>query len=179
MQTVSITSPKSQKKPTFDPHANKSKTTMQSPRTHLIDQFRRTFDGEAWHGPAVMEVLRDIPAELASRRLGESHSVGELAGHILAWREYAIAKLEGDADYKVLEEENFPPVSAENWSEIMVRLEASQHELLGLLEGMSDERMQEIVPGKKHTFSVLLHGLVHHDVYHLGQLVLMKMYLPQ
>ncbi len=150
---------------------------MHAARTYLLDQFRRTFDGEAWHGPALMEVLSSIPAEHAEKRLGNSHSMGELMGHVLAWREFAIEKLEGDAEYKVSEEENFPVVTAENWPAVLARLEASQHRLLEMIKSMSDEKLDEVVPGKTHTFSVLLHGLVHHDVYHLGQLVLMKGYL--
>lgn len=157
--------------------AIKKQSHMQGALTQLVDLFRRTFDGTPWHGPAVMEVLRSLKIEQTDLRVGDSHSIGELVAHIVAWREFAIKKLEGDAAYGVSEEANFPMMTAEKWPAMLERLEASQQRILELLEVMPAEKLDEITPGKAHALYILLHGVVQHDLYHLGQIVLMKQYV--
>src|SRR5947207_15275724 len=52
----------------------------------IVDQLNRAFVGEAWHGPAVLEVLKGVTAEQATARpFAGGHSIWELALHIEAW----------------------------------------------------------------------------------------------
>ena len=48
----------------------------------LEEQLRRALDGEAWHGPSVLEVLAGVSAEQASSHpIPGSHSIWELVLH--------------------------------------------------------------------------------------------------
>jgi uncharacterized damage-inducible protein DinB len=59
--------------------------SMRSERDRLEEQLRLVFDGEAWHGPSVMEALKDVNAELAAQHpIDGAHSIWELVLH-LAW----------------------------------------------------------------------------------------------
>ena len=52
----------------------------------IVNQLHRAFVGEAWHGPAVLEILKGVSAEQAlARPLDGGHSIWELALHIEAW----------------------------------------------------------------------------------------------
>ena len=43
--------------------------TPNSPSLLLAEQLRIAFDGDAWHGPSVLELLKDVnPATAAARR---------------------------------------------------------------------------------------------------------------
>lgn len=53
-------------------------------------------------------------------------------------------------------------------------LQNSQTALIAALEPFTDDRLEETVPGKKFNWYVMLHGLVHHDIYHSGQISLLK-----
>ena len=53
----------------------------------IVDQLKRAFDGEAWHGPAFMEILDGINAETAAahRFLEENtlQKAGTLTGKVV------------------------------------------------------------------------------------------------
>ena len=57
--------------------------SQQSQSVLLTEQLRRAFDGDAWHGPAVLELLADVDAATAAARpLPNVHSIWELVLHI-------------------------------------------------------------------------------------------------
>ena len=52
----------------------------------IAEELRRAFEGDAWHGPALLELLEDVDAETsAAKPLPEVHSIWELVLHIAAW----------------------------------------------------------------------------------------------
>ncbi|MBK9490065.1 MAG: hypothetical protein IPO07_15790 [Haliscomenobacter sp.] len=54
------------------------------------------------------------------------------------------------------------------------QFEDSQLQLLEQLEQTDDSRLEQVVEGRNYSYYVMLHGLIHHDVYHLGQIVLLR-----
>ncbi|MGC1242560.1 MAG: DinB family protein [Chryseosolibacter sp.] len=146
---------------------------MATERSNLVSLLKRTFEKEAWHGPSVTEALADIEAREATWRLSNTHSIIELVLHMTAWREYVIQKLAGNASYSVTEEHNFP--AGHNWPESVQRLRENQQKLVSALESFPGD-LQDQVPGKTAplSFYTLVHGIIHHDLYHTGQIMLIK-----
>src|SRR5258707_855380 len=63
----------------------------------IVDQLQRAFVGEAWHGPAVMQILEGITAaQAAARPEGGAHSIWEIAFHITAWEGAVRQRLRGE-----------------------------------------------------------------------------------
>src|SRR5215475_7607077 len=76
----------------------------------IADQLRRAFDGSAWHGPSLMELLKDVDASSAAARpLREVHSIWELVLHIQAWDGAALKRLDGKKA-QLKGKQNFPLV---------------------------------------------------------------------
>jgi uncharacterized damage-inducible protein DinB len=141
----------------------------------ISDLLRSTFEKNAWYGPAVMEVLADVTPEQATKNINGSNSIIELVGHMTAWRTFTIKKLEGDSEFDIENDEmNFP--SSNDWELTLQGIKESQNKLLLLLESISEEKISEMVPGRKYNFQTLLHGVIQHDIYHLGQIQLIKKY---
>lgn len=70
--------------------------SQQSQSVLLTEQLRRAFDGHAWHGPAVLELLADVDAATAAARpLPNVHSIWELVLHIAVWDDAALRRLDG------------------------------------------------------------------------------------
>ena len=138
----------------------------------LIDTLSHTFEKNAWHGPAVLEVVEEVNADQANQRVGDSHSILELVMHMTAWRNFVCEKIEGNAEYDVNEAMNFPTEGS--WTKAVEALKKSQTRLMKLLEQFPLEKLEEKVPGRPFKFSVMLHGIIHHDLYHTGQIVLLK-----
>ena len=71
-------------------------TSPSSEPALIADQLRRAFEGDAWHGPALLELLQDLDAATAAAKpLPEVHSIWELVLHIAAWDDAACRRLSG------------------------------------------------------------------------------------
>jgi len=138
----------------------------------IIQTINDAFEGEAWHGPNVIASLSKIPENKVNDRIGNSHSIIELVSHIVSWRNFVLEKLKDNLTYDVTDEMNFP--SSSSWPEALMNLQESQGDLLAALSSFDEKRLHTIVPGRKYTYYKLLHGIVHHDLYHLGQIVMIS-----
>ncbi|MDX1939492.1 MAG: DinB family protein [Saprospiraceae bacterium] len=150
---------------------------MKTEITRIINTIRHTFEGTPWHGPAVMDILKDIKPEDVIKKLPNSHNIAELVAHMSTWREFVAQKLNGNIEFDVTHEANFPVITnltKEDWQALVNRLQKSQSDLLKALEHCSDEKLGELVPGREYKFGIMLHGIIHHDLYHLGQIVLLR-----
>ena len=58
----------------------------------LADQIRRAFEGNAWHGDSILELLAGVNASNGSRTADQdAHSIWELLLHIAAWDDAVVA----------------------------------------------------------------------------------------
>jgi uncharacterized damage-inducible protein DinB len=130
----------------------------------------RTFEKNAWHGPSVKEAIAGVTQEQSHHHFPNTHSIIELVTHMTAWRIYVTKRLQGDNDYEVSDEMNFP--KTKDWKKAVDGLIKSQQALLKALDSFPEERLSELVshPSAKFTFYTLLHGIINHDVYHAGQI---------
>lgn len=146
----------------------------------LLTLLTKTFDKGAWHGPTVNETLQSVSPGNAFNRLAHTHSIIELVAHMTAWRKYVSNKLKGDVAYQVTDELNFPQM--ESWDQALHQLQESQGELLAAIEAYAPADLSQQVPWTKQSFTyyTILHGIIHHDLYHIGQIkLIMKATVPQ
>ena len=139
--------------------------------TRLLE---KTFDRQPWYGSSVMEILKTVNPLIVNQRIGETHSIAELVEHMISWRTFATKRLQGEEAFQVNDATNFP--SSHTWEDTLKRLHQSQEELLKATKQFPEERLNELVPGNqfRYTYYTLLHGIIQHDVYHLGQIALLK-----
>jgi len=138
----------------------------------VIDLLQKSFHGPAWHGPAMMEVLTTVTPDEATRKISTSHNIIELVMHMTVWRNFVTKRLQGNNEFEVSETENFP--KGTDWTAAMNALQQSQKELIKALNSFSEERLMEIVPTRTYDFYTMLYGIIQHDIYHTGQIVLLK-----
>lgn len=145
----------------------------------MADQLRRAFEGNAWHGPAIREILTDISAsQAAAHAIGSAHSIWELMLHIEAWENVAIAAISGIAMPKTMPpEQDFPRVTDQSeaaFQRTKERLFAVNQKLGGAIEKFDAKRLEDTVPGRAYDFYHLFHGMTQHALYHAGQIALLK-----
>jgi uncharacterized damage-inducible protein DinB len=147
---------------------------MQNELPNLTTLLQRAFKKNAWHGPSVRESLENVTPELAQKRIPGTHSIIELVAHMTSWRTFAVKRLQGDADFKVSDETNFP--AATDWVATVDALEESHAQLMEALQSFPEHKLHEPVPNASapYSFYILLHGIVHHDLYHAGQIMLIR-----
>ena len=142
-------------------------------------QLRHIYRGPAWHGPAIRELLEGVDARTAAANpIAGAHSIWELVLHMTYWRRAAAAALDGASiDPEPPMAENFPPVdgtSDEAWEQARAGLDESQKALVTGLKAFDEERLGEYIADREYTFYFLLHGIIQHDIYHGGQIALLK-----
>jgi uncharacterized damage-inducible protein DinB len=144
----------------------------------IEDQIKRAFEGDAWHGPATREVLAGVTAEqAASRHPAGAHTIWELVLHVTAWKVIVRRRLEGEPPFEPSPEEDWPPVGASeesDWQTTIEELERAQDRLHRAVKSFPESRLDETVAGQDYSHYVMLHGLVQHDLYHAGQIAILK-----
>lgn len=144
----------------------------------IADQLRRAFEGNAWHGPALSEVLSGVTGEKAARKpLIAAHSIWEIVLHVAVWQSVVRRRLMGEVIDKLPPEQDWPPVKdpSENaWRNLLESLKQGNRQLQQAISEFSDERLSEPVPAKGYSTYVMLHGVVQHDLYHAGQIAILK-----
>lgn len=150
-------------------------TTTESAR--ISRQLKRGFEGNAWHGPAVMELLADVTAAQANARpIREAHTIWELVNHIRSVALQVQRRITGTPPTGAPEEADFPEVTDPSdaaWKRSVDALAATHRELRALVEALPDSRLSEKMEGGATLYSNL-HGLVQHDLYHAGQIAILK-----
>jgi len=153
-----------------------------SETARIADQLRRAFRGEAWHGDSLGEILNGITAaQAAARPVKHAHSIWELLLHIAAWDTAVRRRMAGEP-VSLSDDQNFPPVmdtSEGAWLRAIEQARRAHDELIAAVAAFPDERLGEKVPGKTkepdwYNFYYMLHGVVQHELYHAGQIALLK-----
>ena len=117
--------------------------------------------------------------QAAARPIKNAHSIWELVLHIAAWDGAALRRL-GGAAVELSDAENFPAVknaSDAAWREALAQVRRVHEDLVKTVAALPDSRLDEVVPGKEgayYTFYYMLHGVVQHELYHAGQIALLK-----
>jgi len=145
--------------------------------SRIADQLRRAFDGDAWHGPALLELLADVDAATAAAKpVPDAHSIWELALHISAWDTACLRRINGEK-IQLTGDKNFPRVPKPTpfaWHKAVADVKRAHNALVKTVAALPESRLRDRVPGKRYDFWHMLHGVVQHELYHAGQIAILK-----
>lgn len=135
-------------------------------------------EGPAWVGPCVLELLRDLPVDLApSKPVEHAHSIWEIVLHIAAWQRAAARRLQVEIA-ELSPAEDWPHVtnvSEAAWKQAIKDLRQSYDALKKSIAKLGDDKLLATkVPNRDHDFYFLLHGIIQHNFYHAGQIAVLK-----
>ncbi len=146
---------------------------------HIIQQLLAVQNGKLWMGDTFDKKIGSLTAAAAFiRPLPNLHSPAELIAHLTAWRKDAILKIQdGIGQLMDDDDQNWPRVDKlkiVGWSKIKQDYRDSLSDLIDLLKAKDDsfliERYEDQDFKGKYPYSFIINGLLHHDLYHLGQL---------
>jgi len=147
------------------------------------DAFGPTVEEGSFHGPSLRESLRGVDHRAAGLHpLEGRHSVWEIVNHCRFWMDAATSAIHGEALPRVDGVEDWPRSgsSASAWTRDLKRLDESHGKLYKAILDMDPGRLDESTGGPFHgrffevTFRKMLHGVYDHNVYHAGQVSLLK-----
>jgi hypothetical protein len=143
----------------------------------LLDQ---AYDTKSWHGPNLRGSIRGLTAVRAGWRPRPGrHSIAEIVVHAAYWKYAVRRKLRGDRRGSFpLKGSNWfalpDPLTEPDWRRC-VELLAAEHRLLRDAVATTDPaRLDRPAPPGRTRVVDLIHGVAAHDLYHAGQVQLLK-----
>ena len=143
----------------------------------LKQEFSQLYNGDPWIDVTLKQTLHEISAEKAFKKIAEGrNSIWQILNHIIEWRRMILKRLSGTI--VPVPEDNFirkiKDPSEEAWQRTLQDLEETQQEWLLFFDGLKDEDLEKTYPGNGQRFYYLIQGIIQHDAYHLGQIVLLS-----
>ncbi len=143
----------------------------------IINELQSFYYGNAFHGPALKEILEGVTAKQAlAKPIPNGHNIWELVLHIVGWNKVFLAGLEGRI-LDVPEDGDFPVIndtSEQAWQKTLVQLKENIDEMLEKISKLSDSHLDANVTGKDYNLRFVIRGILNHIVYHSGQIALLK-----
>ena len=145
----------------------------------ITSQFLEVQNGKLWMGDTFKKKINSITEEEAfTRPLPTLHSVAELIAHLTAWKKDAILKIKNGKGRLTVDNGGNWPGNEElrqvGWDKLIKDFEESQSDIISLLQDKDDSFLQEQYVDQdfngKFNYSFAIEGILHHDLYHLGQM---------
>lgn len=152
----------------------------QSEIEHLLGLLDEAYSRPAWHGPNLRGSLRGLTVQRASWRPKPGrHNIWEIAVHAAYWKYAVRRRLLGEKRGSfVLQGSNWfaRPLDRTEaaWKADMALLEIEHRGLREAVASFPAANLDRVTQGSKSTARRLIAGAAFHDVYHAGQIQLIK-----
>lgn len=139
--------------------------------------FEDLYNGSPWIDVTIMDTLGNISAEQASKKIAPGrNSIWQIVNHITSWRENVLLRVQGN---KIVTPNNnyfaeIENISEAEWHKALERLANSQNQWIRFLENFDESQFENIYPSNQMSYYEQIHGILQHDAYHLGQIVLLS-----
>ena len=145
---------------------------------NIVDQLERAFEGDAWHGSSMSEIIGDIPCDVAAARpIPNAHSIWEIVVHTTVWKRTVRERLQGKPIAELPDHEDWPPItdtSCDAWKKAVHDLRTEYALLRDEALRWRDRDLNETCEGQRYTVYQMLHGVIQHGLYHAGQIAVLK-----
>jgi hypothetical protein len=146
----------------------------------LLWNFDQAYNQKAWHGPNLRGSIRGLSAREASWRPGpKRRSIADIVVHCTYWKYTVRRRLRGDkrgsfplkgSNWFALSE----PLSDSEWQSYVALLEQEHRSLREAIAGLPISELHKKSIGSKYPNSMHIYGIAAHDLYHTGQIQLLK-----
>ena len=153
--------------------------TMQA-SAQLLDSLDEAFDRKSWHGTTLLGSVRGLTAQAAAKRPApRRHNIWELTLHAAYWKYVVWRRLTGAARGSFpLDGSNFFERPADRtaaaWRRDLRLLDAVHRDLRAAVAATRPRDLGVRLPGSRVTRLRLITGAAAHDIYHAGQIQLLK-----
>jgi hypothetical protein len=150
----------------------------------LLVALDEAYDHRSWHGTNLRGSIRGLSRAVACwRPAPDRHSIWELVVHAAYWKYAVRRRLTG-------EKRGSFPLAGSNWwarpeedsdgawKRDVALLAAEHRALREAVAGFPAAKFNRLAPGSSFTFASLVRGAAAHDLYHAGQIQLLKRLAP-
>ena len=140
----------------------------------ILDQMNRAWGGPSWTGVDIRPLLDDVTdTQARSHPLPNVHSIIELVAHMTATMDLVTYRLAGNPK-ELTSEEDWRDVTLLPWAAAVEEMENAESHLSDAVARLSVDDLDRIVAGRDYTTYVMVHGVIQHNLYHAGQIAILK-----
>jgi len=146
----------------------------------LIDMLEQAFDKKAWHGTNLKGSLRGLkPDQLLYRPQPKRHNIWEIALHTAYWK-YTVYRWltnakRGSFPRKPSNWPNIPEnTDLKAWRKDLTLLRNRHVKLIEAVTEFPSTKLFDQIKGTAWNYAKLIYGVASHDLYHAGQIQLLK-----
>ena len=146
----------------------------------LLANIDQAYNRKAWHGPNLRGSLRGVSARQAAWRPGRGrHNIWEIVVHAAYWKYIVRCRLTGEprGSFPVKGSNWFqrPPESSEHaWKADLALLDRMHKSMREVIARFPAKDLHRRAAGARTTNFTLISGIAAHDLYHAGQIQLLK-----
>lgn len=143
----------------------------------ITSLFEKLYNSKPWLDINMVSTLKSINAKQAQKRvLKNCNTIWEITAHVIAWRQNVLLRVNGEVittpNHNYIKE--VKDTSETAWKNTLNDLDVSQKQWVDFLKTSSDNNLKHIYTPNNMTYYEHIHGIIQHDAYHLGQIVLLK-----
>ncbi|CAN5455273.1 hypothetical protein BH10BAC5_BH10BAC5_09950 [soil metagenome] len=148
-------------------------------RDSYLEQIKNIYHENLFLGQSFEIQLGDVTSEEAFTSPAKGlRTIAEFLFHIIAWRTSVVSRLEG-SEYKIEPDSEKDWANPENlrkngWDALLIDMKEMQTRIINALQNVDDEFLNTVFGDHGYKYSFLVEGMIHHDVYHLGQIGTVK-----
>ncbi|MEM8678187.1 MAG: DinB family protein [Planctomycetota bacterium] len=145
----------------------------------LLLSLDQAFDAPSWHGPNLRGSLRGVKVDQALwRPAADRHSIWDQVLHCAYWKYAVHRRLRGEKKGSFpRRQSNWPIASGEDakaWKADLGLLVDIHGKLREAIEELGPRQLRATPKGKKTSNLDVITGIAAHDLYHAGQIQLLK-----
>src|SRR5687768_12864019 len=148
----------------------------------LAKRFRAIYTGNNWTNTNIKEAVANVSWEQAITKVHSFNTIAALIFHMDYYVSVALKVLQG-GPLEGHDRFSFdcPPIqSQQDWEQLKDKVFADAEAVASLLEQLPENKFWEIFTDEKYgTYYSNIVGLIEHNHYHLGQVVLIKKILAE
>ncbi|HEY8897101.1 MAG TPA: DUF1572 domain-containing protein [Niastella sp.] len=148
----------------------------------IATNFRTVYFGNNWTDVNLKDSLAGVDWELATTQIYSCNTIALLIFHMNYYVSRVLPVLKGQPlDAHDDNAFNCPPIrNQEDWDKLQKQVFADAEAFAIEIEKLPESKLWEIFENEKYgNYYRNLHGIVEHNHYHLGQIVLLKKIIGQ
>ncbi|HYV96225.1 MAG TPA: DinB family protein [Gemmatimonadaceae bacterium] len=161
--------------------ARATRVTPRDPAARaLVAAYDEAYDTRSWHGTNLRGSIRGMSARDAARRPARGrHNAWEIVVHCAYWKYTVLRRLtRARRGSFALKGSNWFPRTGDGgeaqWRADVALLEETHRALRTALVTLNSRQLRERRQGGKYRVAELVSGITAHDLYHAGQIQLLK-----
>ncbi len=145
----------------------------------LLDVIDQAFDHRSWHGTNLRGSVRRVTHRQAVWRPSpQRHCIWEIVLHAAYWKYTVRRRILGQkrGSFPLKGSDWFTPEETTQaaWRQAVQLLVETHQSMRSAIASLRPAQLPQIVPGGNLSYGFLISGVAAHDLYHAGQIQLLK-----